>query len=122
MEKAFGACKQTFLEVRPVYIRNEKSTRGHVLIVMLAYMIISQLQAAWVNFDLTPEEGLKQLAFLICTKIKVKENASCWKIPRPTEQSRNLLSTLGITMPLFLSHREVKVDTVRKLPERRLIK
>ena len=122
VEKAFRTCKQTFLEVRPIYVRNEKSTRGHALVVMMAYMIVRQLQAAWVNFDLTPEEGLKQLASLSYTKIKVKDNASFWTIPRPKEQSRNLLGALGVTMPLVLPHRKIHVDTRRKLPERRIIK
>ena len=35
VERAFRDCKTTILEVRPVFVRSEKSTRGHVLVVML---------------------------------------------------------------------------------------
>ncbi|MEJ1643684.1 IS1634 family transposase, partial [Escherichia coli] len=61
VEKAFRDCKTVNLEVRPVYVRKEDSTRGHVFVVMLAYMIIRRLRRAWKNFDLTVEEGLAQL-------------------------------------------------------------
>ena len=92
VEKAFRNCKTSFLEVRPVYVRTEKSTRGHVLTVMLAYMIVRHLQQAWEEFDLTVEEGLKQLSTLSSIELKVKDNGSCFKIPRPREQSRKLLN------------------------------
>jgi len=39
VEQAFRTCKTAHLEVRPIYVRNEASTRGHVLVVMLAYFI-----------------------------------------------------------------------------------
>ena len=57
VERAFRTFKTDFLEVRPVYVQTEKSTRGHVLVVMLAYMIIRILRGAWQEFDLTVEEG-----------------------------------------------------------------
>ena len=31
---------------RPVYVRKEETTRGHVLVVMLAYMIVKRLRSA----------------------------------------------------------------------------
>ena len=68
VEKAFRSCKTSFLEVRPVFVRREKSTRGHVLVVMLAYLMLRRLQQAWKRFDLTAEEGLKQLATLVPSK------------------------------------------------------
>ncbi len=38
VETAFRTCKST-LEIRPIYVRSEMSTYGHVLVVMLVYMI-----------------------------------------------------------------------------------
>ena len=55
VERAFRDCKTVNLEVRPVYVRKEESTRGHVFVVMLAYMIIRRLRKAWGGFDLTVE-------------------------------------------------------------------
>jgi len=121
VEKAFRDCKTEVLEVRPVFVRSEKSTRGHVLVVMLAYRIIRRLRAAWAELDMTVAEGLKQLSTLCVLEIKVKDQGACLKIPRPREMSRELLRALDIQMPMFLPHREVRVVTRKKLPERRRI-
>ncbi|MBE7547043.1 MAG: hypothetical protein HS127_07925 [Planctomycetia bacterium] len=72
MEKAFQDCKTVNLEVRPVYVRKEDSTRGHVFVVMLAYMIIRRLRRAWKNFDLTVEEGLAQLTTICSMEVTIK--------------------------------------------------
>lgn len=120
VEKAFRTFKTELLEVRPVYVQTEKSTRGHVLVVMLAYMIVRILRGAWRKFDLTVEEGLKQLTTLCSMEMKVKNQASCLKIPRPREKSRQLLKALDIRMPTVLPHRKVRVVTRKKLVERRI--
>jgi len=119
VEKVFRNCKTTFLEVRPVFVRTEKSTRGHVLTVMLAYMIVRYLQQAWNKMNLTVEEGLRQLSTLTSIEMKIKNQKSVLKIPRPREQSANLLKALGIKMPTALPHKEVSVVTKTKLPKRR---
>jgi transposase len=119
VEKAFRDCKTAILEVRPVFVRSEKSTRGHVLVVMLAYTIIRKLRKAWAPLDMTVEEGLKQLSTLCSVEIKVKDHGSCLKIPRPREKSRELLKALDVQMPTALPHREVRVVTRKKLPEQR---
>ena len=111
--------KTDFLEVRPVYVQTEKSTRGHVLVVMFAYIIIRMLRGAWQKLDLTVEEGLKQLSTLCSMEMKVKNQASCLKIPHPREKSRQLLKALDIRMPIALSHRKVRVVTRKKLTGRR---
>ena len=119
VERAFRTFKTDFLEVRPVYVQTEKSTRGHVLVVMLSYMIVRGLRLGWEKFDLTVEEGLKQLSTLCSMEMKVENQASCLKIPRPREKSRQLLKALHIRMPIVLPHREVRVVTRKKLVERR---
>jgi transposase len=39
----FRTLKSVELEMRPIYVRCESSTRGHVLVVMLAYRLTQQL-------------------------------------------------------------------------------
>jgi hypothetical protein len=119
VEKAFRDCKTEILEVRPIFVRSEKSTRGHVLVVMLAYMIIRKLREAWAALDTTVQEGLNQLSTLCSMEIRVKDHGSCIKIPRPREKSRELLKALDVRMPMVLPHREVRVVTRKKLPEQR---
>jgi hypothetical protein len=50
VETAFRTCKTNHLEVRPVFVRTEANTRGHVLVVMLAYRIIRALKQAWQGY------------------------------------------------------------------------
>jgi transposase len=121
VERVFRTCKTSFLEVRPVYVRTKESTQGHVLVVMLSYLIVRILRRAWQEFDVTVEEGLKQLATLCSMEMKVKNQASCLKIPRPRETSRQLLKALDIRMPTVLPHRQARVVTRRKLTERRKV-
>ncbi|NPU98914.1 MAG: hypothetical protein HPY51_17085 [Candidatus Omnitrophica bacterium] len=39
-KRAFRTCKTTHWEVRPVFVRTEAGTRGHVLVVKLAYLVV----------------------------------------------------------------------------------
>jgi len=119
VERAFRDCKTAILEVRPVFVRSEKSTRGHVLVVMLAYLIIRKLREAWAALDMTVEEGLKELSTLCSMEIKVRDHGSCLKIPRPREKSRELFKALDVRVPMVLPHREVRVVTRKKLQEQR---
>ena len=119
VEQGFRTCKTSHLEIRPVYVRTEESTRGHVLVVMLAYKIVRELQRAWQPFNLTVEEGIHQLSTLCSTVVKFKDGGTCQKIPKPREQSQQLLEALNIRLPEALPHRNVKVVTRRTLPSRR---
>ena len=47
VEWAFRACKTNHLEVRPVFVRSQASTRGHVVVVILAYLIVREIKRAW---------------------------------------------------------------------------
>jgi transposase len=119
VEKAFRTCKTSMLEIRPVYVRTEKNTRGHALVVMLAYLIVRYLQKAWSQFDVTVEEGLGQLSTLSSIEMTVRNKGQCLKIPDPRQDSRQLLEALKIRMPKALPRTRGNVDTRKKLPERR---
>jgi len=43
VESAFKIMKTGLEELRPVYVRKAKRTRGHVFVVMLAYMIVKEI-------------------------------------------------------------------------------
>ena len=119
VEQAFRTCKTVHLELRPVHVRTAPSTRAHVLVVMLAYMIRRELSRAWAPLDLTVVEGLDQLKTLCSTQLKVQGGGSCLRIPTPRPQSRRLLQALGITLPRALPHRDLPVVTRKKLPKNR---
>ena len=120
VERVFRTCKTVHLEVRPVYVRTEQSTRGHVLVVMLAYLIVRELRRAWAHLDVTVEEGLGQLATLSTMEVVVaRYKTRVHKIPRPRPSSARLLRAAGVRLPGALPNRGTRVVTRRTLPSRR---
>ena len=107
VEQAFEGCKTGFLEIRPLYVRTKESTKGHVVVVMLAYKILRRLRAAWKGFDLTVQEGVDQLSTICAMELKVKGKGTCLQIPKPRKELEKLLEVLGVSMPSVLPHREV---------------
>jgi len=119
VEGAFRTCKTSHLEVRPVFVRTEANTRGHVLVVMLAYLIVRELKRAWSEFDLTVEEGLEELNRLCAMELSIEGGGSCLRVPDPAAQTKKLLDALKIKVPDALPKSKIKVDTKKKLPTRR---
>jgi len=119
VEQAFRTCKTVHLETRPIHVRTAEHTRGHVLVVMLGYVIRRELSRAWRALDVTVEEGLNQLQILCSTQVKVEGGSSCLRIPTPATGAAALLKALDIHLPEALPHTDVRVVTRKKLPERR---
>ena len=119
VEQAFRTCKTTHLETRPLYVRTAEHTRGHVLVVMLAYLIRRELSRAWAALDLTVEEGLHQLQTLCSTELQVEGGGSCLRIPTPDGATRSLLNALKLHLPEALPRNDIRVVTRKKLPGRR---
>ena len=115
VEQAFRTCKTGLLEMRPWYVTKEESTRGHALEVMLAYLITNHLQQAWAGFNLTVEEGLKQLALIVSTKIVIKGQESCQRIPRPANTAAQLLEAAKVHLPQALPDLGALVVTRKQL-------
>ena len=119
VERTFRTSKTVHLEARPVYVRRETRTRGHALVVMLAYLIVRELTRCWVEFDLTVEEGLKALAGLCSTDVLIKGQVRCHKVPAPRELLQKLVKAAEARLPDVVPLQGVTVTTKRKLPERR---
>jgi hypothetical protein len=119
VEQGFRTCKTGHLEMRPVYVQSSDSTRGHALVVMLAYMVRRQMARAWASFNLTVEEGLDQLKMLCAIELTAPGGVPCLRIPTPRDSSRRLLDALAVTLPEVLPHRDIRVVTRKRLPENR---
>ena len=119
VEWAFRTCKTGHLHVRPVYVRKEENTRGHVLVVMLAYLVTQTLRRAWADLDLTVEEGLKQLKTICSMEIRTPDGGTCLRIPEPRATSQALLQALNLHLPEALPHANVPVVTRKKLQGQR---
>jgi transposase len=118
VEWAFRTSKST-LDVRPVYVRKESRTRGHVFVVMLAYQIVKELAACWRELDMTPSEGVRELASLCMTEVTIKNQTTINQVPVPRESVQQLLTAAGVDIPLALPYSGTKVYTKKKLPEER---
>ena len=119
VEWAFRTSKTVSLEVRPVHVRTASHTRGHVFVVMLAYLIIAELARCWREIDITVNEGIKQLDTICATRLLVKGKARSNQIPRPRPFLQQLLDAAQVTLPEVLPHRGVTVTTKKKLTARR---
>jgi len=119
VEWAFRTSKTVNLEVRPVHVRTEAHTRGHVFVVMLSYLIIAELARCWQDLDVTVNEGISQLDTLCATQFLVKGQVRCNQIPQPRPLLQQLLKAAKITLPEVLPSRGVTVTTRKKLTSRR---
>jgi hypothetical protein len=119
VEKAFRTSKTVELQVRPVHVRLATRTRGHVLVVMLAYRIARELSRCWAALDTRVQEGLDELTGLCATEIVENGRALCNQVPEPRESLRVLLQAADVRMPESLPARRAIVSTKRRLPERR---
>jgi len=129
VERAFRTCKTGHLELRPIpaYAGTESSTRGHVLVVMLAYLVVRELRRRWCAFDVTVQEGLAQLSTLCAMEMKVDgqglplsvAKGTCLRIPTPRQLSQELLKALEIQLPTALPHKEFPIVTRKRLTKQR---
>lgn len=115
VEQGFRMSKTGHLELRPIYVRSEQSTRGHVFVVMLAYLIRRELDRAWGALDVTVEEGLDSLKTLCTMEVKRDGVSLIHQIPTPRENSRRLLDSLDIALPTVLPNNDRRVATKKKL-------
>ena len=118
VEWAFRTSKST-LDVRPVYVRKESRTRGHVFVVMLACQIVKEVAQCWCELDMTPSEGVNELASLCMTEVTIEHQTTINQVPTPRESVQQLLTAAGVQIPLVLPYSGTKVYTKKKLPEER---
>jgi transposase len=119
VEWAFRTSKTTLLEARPIYVCLESRTRGHLLVVMLAYLLVQELAQCWRDLDLTVEEGLDELKSLCTTQVVIKGRAVLHNIPQPRTSIQCLLNAAHVTLPNSIADRGVCVSTRKKLAAER---
>ena len=115
VEQAFRRSKTVELEMRPVHVRKESSTRGHLLVVMLAYLLMKELGERWAHLDMTVKEGLARLNTYCAVEV-----AGVFKVMlRPRADVQSLITAAGVTLPTMLPGSKSKVATKKKLPKNR---
>jgi hypothetical protein len=119
VEWAFRTSKTVELEIRPIHVRLASRTRGHAVVVLLAYRVVQELAGRWRQIDATVQEGLDELTTLCATELLVDGRPRCNCIPQPRASVRQLLDAAGVRLPEALPCKGVRVATRRKLPANR---
>lgn len=119
VEWGFRTSKTQHLEARPVFVRLASRTRGHLFVVMLAYLIVQELAKCWRDQELTVEEGLEELKSLCTTQVLVKGRPVLHNIPTPRASVAALLDAAHVTLPKSITDRNVRVATRKKLVDQR---
>jgi len=118
VEQAFRSSKTVLLEQRPIFVRKAKRTRGHVLVVMLAYMISHAIRQAWEELDFTIQEGVNELSSVTADVVQAgRKKISIIAKPRPA--AAELLKAIDVELPKGIVSRGTKVATKVKLKDRR---
>jgi transposase len=108
VERDFRALKTGLLEVRPIFLRDEKRTRGHVLCCMLALKLSREmerrLRAQFGTTDdhphaITLPDALTALSSLCLLQYRVDEKTTVTKLPQPTANQKQILGALGVSLP-----------------------
>jgi len=119
VEWAFRTCKTGHLEVRPVFVRKESRTRGHVFVVMLAYHIVMELRGSWRDLNVTVAEAVSELGSLCMTEVTIQGQTTINQIPAPRQSIKRLLRAAQVTLPRVLPCKRARVYTKKKLSEER---
>ena len=119
VEQNFRTSKTAELEMRPIHVRLESSTRGHALVVMLAHRLIQELQQCWAGENLTVEEGIKQLSSLCVTEILVNGAVKDQLLPEPRAQVKKLMELAKVPIPKKLRYTGRIVPTKKTLKQSR---
>jgi transposase len=108
VERDFRAMKTGLLEVRPVFVRKESRTRGHVFACMLALKISREmekrLQAVFGTTDSNPHtvtlpDALASLNRLCLLHYPIDADTTVTRLPRPDGRQKEILTALGVELP-----------------------
>src|ERR1700728_1966554 len=100
--------KTGLLDVRPIFVRKEERTRGHVFCCMLALKLTREiekrLRAAFATTDTNPKaiplpDALASLARLCLLHYSVDEKTTVTKLPLPDSRQQRILSALKVKLP-----------------------
>jgi transposase len=108
VERDFRTLKRGLLEVRPVWVRKEGRTRGHVFCGMLALKVSREmerrLRVAFGTTEIQADAITLPHALLALTRLcllhyPVDEKTTVTRLPQPDARQREILQALGATLP-----------------------
>lgn len=102
VELAFRTMKQAFEEIRPIFVRKEKRTRGHVLVCMLAYMVIKYVWERCMDLGINQTNIFESLNHIQYIQYDVK-SVPVKTLPKNLmEEQVKILKALNIKLPTYV--------------------
>jgi transposase len=108
VERDIRTLKTGLLEVRPIFLRKERRTRGHVLVCMLALKLSREIQrrlaAVFGTTDSDPHavtlpDALAALNRLCLLHYPIDEHRSLTRLPKPDAHQAQILNALKVHLP-----------------------
>jgi transposase len=108
VERDFRAMKTGLLHVRPIFVRKEARTRGHVFCCMLALKLSREierrLRAAFGTIENNPDaitlpDALAALSRICLLNYPVDEKTTLPKLPLPDQSQQQILAALQVHLP-----------------------
>jgi transposase len=108
VERDFRQMKTGLLEVRPVWVRKESRTRGHVFACMLALKLSRELehrlQAKFGTTDANPHaitlpDALAALNRLCLLEYQIDDKNTVTRLPKPDARQKDILAALDVHLP-----------------------
>ena len=108
VDRDFRTLKTGLLEVRPVWVRKESRTRGHVFCWLLALKLSREierrLRAAFGTTGTGPQaitlpDALRVVTRLCLLHYQVDEKTTMTQLPQPDARQQEILQALGVTLP-----------------------
>ena len=108
VERDFRTLKTGLLEVRPVWVRKESRTRGHVFCCLLALKVSREMErrlraalgTTQTHADaITLPDALRALTRLCLLHYRIDEKTTVTKLPQPDARQQEILKALGVTLP-----------------------
>ena len=108
VERDFRSMKTGLLEIRPVFVRKESRTRGHVFCCMLALKLVREIEhrlaAVFGTTDKDPHaitlpDALAALGRLSLLTFEIDAKTTVTRLPKPDQRQRKILDALKISLP-----------------------
>ena len=97
VEYAFRTMKTTIEELRPIFVRKEKRTRGHVFVVMLAYMITKYISDQISHLNYSRKFAIESLDKIQYLEYNFKEKKIKVKPTNLPKHTKEILTALNMT-------------------------
>jgi len=108
VERDFRQMKTGLLEVRPIFVRKESRTRGHVFACLLALKISREMErrlhAVFGTTDtnphaITPPDAMAALSRLCLLEYELDAHTTVTRLPRPDARQQEILAALQVHLP-----------------------